>query len=768
VAEPASQLRSEEVPRSFHLKVQRNRLAVMFVMAGAAAVGRFVGELYFEWRPWILLLVLGTLSVIAFSLHYRHAERVAPRERLDLAWLLFDVGLTSGAIYILADQTPLWMLWYMTSAAAAAFSAGRSAAHVVIGASCAAYLGTLALLGKIQGFDADFVAACGRLALLYAASYFMIRGISDLRERRLQVAALSAEKTVRIEEFERLAVELDHRRHELAEANLRTQEANRAKSQFLANMSHELRTPLNSIIGFSEILTTKLDGQIDPRFLRFLSNILGSGRHLLGLINDILDLSKIEAGKMEMHFEPISLGDLVRGVESVMHGVAAKRDITLELELEPDLPPVVADAPRLKQILYNLVSNAIKFSADGRAISVRARRVFAARSPLATDSVALEVEDRGIGIRREDQRLIFEEFRQADGETTRNTGGTGLGLALVKRFVEMHGGTVEVESEPGRGSLFRVFLPIDASHSPRREGADPLSFGFPVEAAREALAPGDSPVVLVAEDDDTFFTSFAADLEDAGYRVLRAARGDEALEIARSAKPAAVILDLVLPVKDGWEVLKELKADSTTAEIPVLIVSVVAGHELGFALGADEYFVKPLDRRGFLDRLREIVPAESPARPRVLVVDDDPQVHDYLTLELEEAGYEVLSAANGADGLGLAARAMPAVIVLDLAMEGMDGFRVASELQALPDTARIPIVVFTSKELTESDRQRLVGKTSAVLSKAPDDRRRLPAVLRELESRRSHRMDRQRTDKQPIDQLRADGPSQESHARVGD
>ncbi len=743
MAEPAGLLRSEEVPRSFHLKVQRNRLAVMVLMAGFAAVGKLAGAFDFQWPLWLLVFSLGVLSVLGFSLHYRRAELVAPRERLDLAWLLFDVGLTSAAIYILHDQAPLWLLWYMTSAAAAAFSTGRQTAHVVIGASCAAYLGTLTLLGRIQGLDPELWNALGRLTVLYGASYFMIRGIADLRERRIEIAALNDENSARLAELRRLAAELDRRGRELSEANLRAQEANRAKSQFLANMSHELRTPLNSIIGFSEILSAKLETQIEPRFTKFLLNILGSGRHLLGLINDILDLSKIEAGKMEMHLERISLGDLMRGVESIMHGVAAKRGIEIALELEADLPPVVADAPRLKQILYNLVSNAVKFSPEGRPVTVRVRRSTTGAVPLGVESVVLEVQDHGHGIRREDQKMIFEEFRQVDGETTRNMGGTGLGLALVKRFVEMHGGLIEVESEPGQGSLFRVILPVDASraiHS--RDSSEPLSFGFPTQAARAALGAegtGETPVVLVAEDDDTFFASFAADLEAAGYRVLRAARGDEAIEIARAAKPAAVILDLVLPVKDGWEVLKELKADPATAQIPVLIVSVVANHELGFALGADEYFVKPLDRHGFLDRLRELVPAEAPARPRVLVVDDDPQVHDYLTLELEEAGYEVLSASNGPDGLELAARVVPAVIVLDLAMDGMDGFRVASELQALPDTARIPIVVFTSKELTAEDRGRLAGRTSAVLSKAPDDRKRLPAVLRELEARRSHR-----------------------------
>jgi DNA-binding response OmpR family regulator len=508
-------------------------------------------------------------------------------------------------------------------------------------------------------------------------------------------------------------------------------------------MSHELRTPLNSIIGFSEILGNRLAGTIEPRYERFVGNILGSGRHLLGLINDILDLSKIEAGKMSLIFEPLSLGDLARGVESVMHSIAAQRSVEIRLQIEPGLPPIVADGPRVKQILYNLLSNAVKFSPDGDSVDVRVARVGADQSPIELDSVSIEVEDRGVGIRREDQRLIFDEFRQVDGETTRNTGGTGLGLALSKRFVEMHGGSIEVDSEIGRGSRFRVVLPIDAFEvEGRRRGSGPVSFSFPAAEIGDAVAAPGIPTVLVAEDDAEFFAALAAELESAGYRVLRAVQGDEALELVASEQPDAIVLDLVLPVRDGWEVLKELKASAATAGIPVLIVSVVADHELGLALGADDYFLKPLDRERFFRRLRELAPAASAIRPRVLVIDDDPMVHEYLSVELDAAGFEVRSALDGRTGIELAVADRPELVVLDLIMDDLDGFRVALELQSRPETEHLPIVVFTSKELEPEERRRLTEKSTAVLSKAPEDRRRLPAVLRELEERRRRSRER--------------------------
>ncbi|HSM13406.1 MAG TPA: response regulator, partial [Thermoanaerobaculia bacterium] len=587
-------------------------------------------------------------------------------------------------------------------------------------------------IGEIRGLDPALWAAVGRLALLFGGTFFMVRGIADLRERRLQVSDLVAEKNARLDELHRLAAELDQRTRELGEANLRIQEANRAKSQFLANMSHELRTPLNSIIGFSEILSDRLGGRIEPRYEKFLANILGSGQHLLELINNILDLSKIEAGKMELVFEAVSPADLVHGVQSVMVGMASQRGIRLDAEIPSTLPPIVVDPPRVKQILYNLTANAIKFSPPESRIVLRARELTADESPLAERAIELSVSDQGEGIRTEDQQLIFEEFRQVDGGTTRNMGGTGLGLALVKRFAEMHGGVVTVESELGRGSTFRVFLPLDASllSGPRRLG-EPLSFSFAIGAVQDALGSGRR--ILVAEDDDEFVRVFAADLEAAGYVVERARTGDEALEMSRRRRPDAITLDLVLPGRDGWEVLRELKSDPATADIPVIIVSLVDNHELGFALGAADYFVKPLDRQRFLSRLRSIVRTQDAGSPAsVLIVDDDPQVHDYLGEEIERAGYRLISARSGSEGVALAAAHRPSVIVLDLIMEGMDGFQAAAELSRREETRSIPVLVYTARELDAEDRRRLTGRMTTLLQKSPADSAAVIGAIRRL------------------------------------
>jgi signal transduction histidine kinase/CheY-like chemotaxis protein len=720
----------------FHLAVQRNRIAVISLMGLVALVAFRTGLIRFDLLQGGIAYALAIGSVLVFSRLYRAAARRGRIPPLHLYWMALDVLLISWTIWIVRDQSPLWLIWYLTNTTAVAFVAGRRPALVALWTSCAAYLLTLVAMGKIRGFDGELALAVGRLALLFGGTFFMLRGIADLREKRLRIAEMDAEKDARLADLRRLAEELDRRTRELAEANRRIQEANRAKSQFLANMSHELRTPLNSIIGFSEILTDKLAGRIEPRFERFLGNVVASGRHLLGLINNILDLSKIEAGRMELLLEPASASDIVHGVASVMHGMAAHKSIRLEVETTDNLPPIVADPPRVKQILYNLVSNAIKFSEPGRPVVLRARVVEAADSPLAERSFLFEVEDRGPGIRREDQVLVFEEFRQVDGGSTRNMGGTGLGLALVKRFAEMHGGRVLVDSEPGRGSRFSVYLPLDASrHSGPLRSGEPLSFGFTVAEVREELDTSAGPRVVLAEDDDEFARTLAGDLVAAGYRVSRARSGEEALALVRRDRPAAVTLDLVLPGLDGWQVLQSLKSDPATRAIPVIVVSLVANHELGFALGAADYFVKPLERERFLARLRELAPAGELPPPAVLVIDDDPQVHDYLGHALGEAGYRAFAAASGREGVALAASLRPAVIVLDLLMEGMDGYQAAAELQRLPETRDIPILVFTSKELSEAERRSLTGAASGILSKAPEDRRRLVSVVRDLAER---------------------------------
>jgi len=724
----------------FNLAVQRSRLSVMLVMAGVVVVAWTTGVLQFDVVGGVIAAGLGLVSVPILMFLQRRAQSAETQFRLNVAWMAGDIGLTCWTIYLIRDASPLWLIWFLTNTTAAAFVAGRRAALAVMTASSAAYLLLLVGMGKIQGLDHELALACGRLTLLFGGSYFMVNGIASLRERRMQIAALNEENSTRLSELQRLTGELDRRGRELAQANVRILEANRAKSQFLANMSHELRTPLNSIIGFSEILGDKLEGRIEPRFVRFLHNILSSGRHLLGLINDILDLSKIEAGKMDLVFEPVSIHDIVHGVESVMHGIASRRRIHIQMEIEAGLPVIVADPPRIKQVLYNLLSNAVKFSPDGGEVILRVRSVPAAGSGLAGRGIFIEVLDRGIGIRSDDQQLIFEEFRQVDGGSTRNMGGTGLGLALVKRFAEMHGGRVEVESEPGQGSLFRVVLPVDASAATnRRESGEPISFNFTRAEVREAFLEN-ARTVLVAEDDDIFFRGLEGDLEAAGYRVVRARDGDEVIDLAIAENPVAISLDLVLPGRDGWEVLKELKSDPRTASVPVIIVSLIENHELGFALGADDYFQKPLDRERFLARVRELTQLDAGVeRSAVLVIDDDPQVHDYLDVELSEAGYEVHAATGGREGLELAHSLRPSVIVLDLIMDGIDGFQTAAELARHPGTAQIPILIFTSKDMSPDDRRELSGLSSALLSKAPDDRRRMVATIRELEARRRAR-----------------------------
>ncbi len=756
---------NEEGRLAVNLAVQRSRAVAFIGMYVVAMIGRWAGLLDFDYRWAHALAATAFGSAVAFHELYRHGLDRRWKIELNVVWMACDVVFITWMVYLTHGSSSLWLVWYLSNTAAAAFVAGGRATFRVAAANCVAYLLLLVLLGEIRGFDRALGEALIHLAVLYTASFFFLRGIADLRDKRLRIRELAQERSRQLEELKRLTATLDRQARELADAHLRSQESSRAKSQFLANMSHELRTPLNSIIGFSEILGDKLEDLLEPRFNKFLKNILDSGRHLLSLINDILDLSKIEAGKMELSLEKVSLGDVVHGVRSVMLGVVGHRGIALEVELEEDLPALVADGPKVKQILYNLVSNAIKFSPDHSTVRIAARHLSPADSVLSVDTLEIRVIDQGIGISPEDQIAIFEEFRQVDGEVTRSHGGTGLGLALVQRFAEMHGGIVGLESAAGEGSTFTVGLPIDASQviltpaSGTRRADEAPAFVAPEARKRNTGAPetrsarfameseaqaepeaveklrGTRPVVLVVEDDEPFYRALANDLEGSGYRPRWAHHGEEALRLARELKPAAITLDLALPGIDGWEVLKAFKDDAEVAHIPVIIVSLLENHELGFALGAEDYFLKPLERRHFLTRLKELLgDAGAPAKP-ALIIDDDPQVHQLLEEELERAGYEVLAAHDGRHGLELAAARRPAIIVLDLMMPQMNGFEVAATLRDDPATANIPIVVLTAKELTSEDRERLHGKIQGVLSKTPMDRRLIVRSIREVENR---------------------------------
>jgi signal transduction histidine kinase/DNA-binding response OmpR family regulator/ligand-binding sensor domain-containing protein len=516
----------------------------------------------------------------------------------------------------------------------------------------------------------------------------------------------------RTDDLKRYAQALEEHSHALDRANVRAREADRLKSEFLANMSHDLRAPLNSIIGFSEVLIPRLEGQIAERQLGFLRNIQESGHHLLQLINNLLDLSKIEAGKMEIVLEEAELRPVLEGVCSVMSGQAQKQGVSIELQAAPDLPEVVVDVPKLKQILFNLISNAIKFSPRGSSVEVVARALSAAESDLDEDSYDVAVVDNGIGISEEDQTLIFQEFRQLHKGSERPE-GTGLGLAIVKRFVAALGGTIQVQSAAGEGCTFRVLLPTrPAEVSPEQLAGKTL----------EDLAEGPEGVrhrVLVVEDDREAFTALAGVLEEEGFLAVRAHTGEEALRMAKEIRPALVALDLVLPGLDGWSVFRALKEDPETAHLPVVIVSLHDNRQLGFALGVDAYFVKPVVGREFVETVKGLTAAPPDATPGpVLVVDDERHTRELLHETLTSSGIEVLLAATGQQGIDVALSHKPAMIVLDLMMPGMNGFEVAHRLQQDPRTASIPILVLTAKELSRADRRRLSGQVLATFGKA--------------------------------------------------
>jgi len=492
------------------------------------------------------------------------------------------------------------------------------------------------------------------------------------------------------------------RRHlitQLEQSNAALEDANRHKSVFLANMSHELRTPLNAIIGFSELLTDAQNGQFDEATRkRFLSQILTSGRHLLGLINDILDLSKVEAGQMELRLQTLSVADSVDQVVKTVEPLVAKKSITLTSTVA-GVGDVLADAGKVKQMLLNLVSNAIKFTPEGGSVTIGAVRI--------KETIEISVTDTGIGISESDLKSIFREFHQVDFGPGRKHEGTGLGLALTKRFALLHGGDVRAASRLNKGSVFTLSLPV-------RAGVPPAT-----ETMAAAAKNGSGPIVLVVEDDPAAAELLTRQLSAAGYRTEVARTGNEALARARELQPAAITLDIILPEVDGWEIMTRLKSDATTSGIPIVVVSVVDNPELGLALGAIDYFVKPVDTGALIKRLNrfDFMRHSGKNEVRVLVVDDDAANRIWLTQALEPAGFTVFEASGGREAIELAKANQPDCVLLDLMMPEVTGFDVVEELRADERTRETPIMVVTAMTLTDADKRLLNGRVSQILTR---------------------------------------------------
>ena len=527
-----------------------------------------------------------------------------------------------------------------------------------------------------------------------------------------------------IDSFNDMLAQIQKRDHELQEARIAAEQANQAKSNFLSFMSHELRTPLTAIIGFSEMLVSEVEAAGRREWVDDLRRVHDSGKYLLELINDILDISKIEAGKMEVHLETFELPALVRDLRDVMRPLVERKNNRLVIECPDDIGAMQADRIKVRQCLLNLLSNANKFTDEG-TITLRAWRGKADQtsgSPANNHEplITFAVSDTGIGMTPEQMAKLFRAFTQADDTTSRRYGGTGLGLALTKRFCQMMGGDVTVASEPGKGSTFTIELPAKTATQTAT-----ITIAPPAAAPASQLSSG---CILIIDDDVAVQKMLADALRPEGYSLKFASTGAEGLRLAKELRPSVITLDVLMPEMDGWVVLALLKADPELAAIPVIMLTVRADQDFGFAMGVADYLQKPIDR----ERLLAVVKKYHRQRPsnQVLVVEDEPAMREMLSRMLNHGEWTVATAENGLAALEAITRFQPDLIILDLKMPVMDGFQMIAELRKHEDWRRIPVVVVSAKELTAEDRQRLQGHVLKILQKGDFSRE---ALLREVQ-----------------------------------
>ncbi|MGA2088722.1 MAG: response regulator [Stellaceae bacterium] len=520
-----------------------------------------------------------------------------------------------------------------------------------------------------------------------------------------------------------IAIYTDITEHKNAEAELtRAREAaetaNRVKSEFLANMSHELRTPLNAVIGYSQMLQEEAKDAGQEDFLPDLAKIENAGKHLLGLINDVLDLSKIEAGRMTMYFEDVNIAGMIAEVRGIIEPLAAKNGNRFVVDCPASIGAMHTDVTKLKQNLLNLLSNASKFTTKG-TIELAVSRGGSG----AAETVSFRVTDTGIGMTPEQLGKLFQAFGQADSSTSRKFGGTGLGLAITKHFARMLGGDVEVTSEAGKGSVFTLTLPARAAEA--APAATPEA-----KPAVSGDAEG-AQTILVVDDDEAVHDLVGSMLGREGYRVLHARSGDEALAITRRERPDAITLDVMMPQMDGWSVLTSLKADPALSHIPVIMLTMLHEQAIALSLGASGYITKPVDWNQLSAMLKRH--SRHGADIRVLVVDDDPEMRRMTRRMLERMGLEIGEAADGQQALAwLESNPAPSIILLDLMMPVMDGFEFLDRIRNSERWSALPVLVVTAKALDAKEIEYLHSSTQRVIEKGATTGTDLRAAIREV------------------------------------